>query len=182
MISKPIEPQSVVLDTLSSVDLSVPGSPSLIMRDLSEYATLPFIAAFDVKPYSEVQTPQKRVTYIGISKKTMPMLVELFERFKSSPEIYVDGTLETILAVRRYKISSFIFHADLRRQAYSIPMKLKYDCPVPSKSGKDLPLWKTATQCFLKCVALATPNLKQMDEGVILSSHIFFVSMIEYYL
>jgi len=45
-------------------------------------------------------------------------------------------------------------------------MKMKYECPVSSKLGKDLPLWKTATRCFLECVALAVPNLKQMDRGL----------------
>jgi hypothetical protein len=88
-----------VLETLSGVDLSVPGSPSLVMRDLSQYVTLPFIAAFDIQSHGRTQTPQKRVTYIGISKKTMPMLVDLFLQFKSSSEIYIDGTLEAILAV-----------------------------------------------------------------------------------
>ena len=52
------------------------------------------------------------------------------------------------------------------QQAYAIPMKMKYDCPVSSKSGKDLPLWKTATRCFLECVALTVANLKQMDRGL----------------
>lgn len=95
--------QSVVLETLSSIDLSVPGSVSLVMRDLSEYATLPFIAAFDVKKKkikSAYPEMQKRVTYIGISKKTMPMLVELLMRFhQCCPEIYVDGTLEAVFGV-----------------------------------------------------------------------------------
>ncbi|KAF9445437.1 hypothetical protein P691DRAFT_805683 [Macrolepiota fuliginosa MF-IS2] len=140
--------QAVVLETLTGIDLSIPRSSSLIMRDLSEYVTLPFIAAFDVQPHPKMQTPQKRVTYIAIAKKTMPMLVELFLQFKSSLEIYVDGTVEAILA------------------AYSIPMKLKYDCPAPSKSGKDLPLWKTAIQCFLKIVTPTALNLKGLDQDV----------------
>lgn len=94
--------QSVVLETLSSIDLSVAGSASLVMRDLSEYATLPFIAAFDVKEKKSVM--QKRVTYIGISKKTMPMLVELLMRFhQCCPEIYVDGTLEAVFGVRVFR-------------------------------------------------------------------------------
>lgn len=98
--------QSVVLETLSSIDLSVPGSASLVMRDLSEYATLPFIAAFDVKtrkkkPKSAYPEMQKRVTYIGICKKTMVMLVELLKRFSACClEIYVDGTLEAVFGVR----------------------------------------------------------------------------------
>ena len=76
-----------------------PGVPSLILRDLSEYATLPFMAAFDVP--SSTTRPQKRVSYIALSKKVMPQLVDLFLRFKTNPEIYVDGTLEAILSVSR---------------------------------------------------------------------------------
>jgi hypothetical protein len=92
----------VVITTVSGIDLSVPGSPSLVMKDLSEYATLAFLAAFDVQPQPNShtpQTPQKRVTYIALSKKVMPKLVELFMRFKQSPEIYSDGTVEAVLSV-----------------------------------------------------------------------------------
>ncbi|KAJ6525079.1 hypothetical protein DFH09DRAFT_1250788 [Mycena vulgaris] len=116
------------------LDLSAPGCPSLVMRDLSEFATLPFLAAFDVPPNPKAQTPQKRITYIALAKKIMPMLVDLFLRFKAREEIYVDGTIEAVLS------------------AYSIPVKLKYDCPPASKFGHDLPLWKTATSNFLRVV------------------------------
>jgi hypothetical protein len=75
------------------------------MRDLSEYVTLPFMAAFDVQPHSETQVPQKRVTYIAIAKKTMPMLVDLFLQFKSSSEVYLDGTVEAIIAVSYIRMS-----------------------------------------------------------------------------
>lgn len=81
------------------IDLSIPGSASLVMRDLSEYATLPFLAAFDVQPHLKSQTPQKRITYIALAKKTMPMLVDLYLRFKEVSAIYVDGTLESVLSV-----------------------------------------------------------------------------------
>jgi hypothetical protein len=90
------------MDTITNIDLVVPGSPSLIMRDLADYTTLPFLAAFDVQIHPknhQHQTPQKRVTYIALSKKTMPMLVELFLKFKSNVKIYTDGTLESILSV-----------------------------------------------------------------------------------
>ncbi|KDR71626.1 hypothetical protein GALMADRAFT_254004 [Galerina marginata CBS 339.88] len=143
--------QTVVMDTIVDIDLNVPGSPSLVMRDLSEFSTLPFLAAFDVQPHPKnqvSQTPQKRITYIALSKKTMPMLVELFLRFKANSDVYADGTLESVLS------------------AYSIPVKLKYDCPAPSKYGKDLPLWKTATTCFLRIVKECTHQLKTMDNQV----------------
>jgi hypothetical protein len=87
------------METIEGIDLSISGSPSLIMRDLSEYATLPFLAAFDIHSLPKSQTSQKRITYIAISKKTMPMLVELFLKFKDKAEIYGDGTLEAVLSV-----------------------------------------------------------------------------------
>lgn len=88
------------MDTISGIDFSVPGSPSLVMQDLSNYATLPFLAAFDVPNSNpQSQTPQKRVTYIALTKKTMPVLVDLYLRFKESEAIYADGTLESILSV-----------------------------------------------------------------------------------
>jgi hypothetical protein len=88
-----------VLDTVDSIDLSVPCSPSLILHDLSDYATLPFLAAFDVAHDPKSSTPQKRVTYIAVAKKVMPLLVDLFLKFKSSLDIYSDGTLEAVLSV-----------------------------------------------------------------------------------
>lgn len=96
------------MDSVTGIDLSIRGCPSLIMRDLSEYATLPFMAAFDVKSthlsaspdaFTRHSVPQKRVTYIGLVKKIMPILVELFLRFKENTDIYADGTLEAILSV-----------------------------------------------------------------------------------
>lgn len=95
------------METIESIDLSIPGSPSLVMRDLSEYATLPFLAAFEVEGNSKSQTPPKRITYIAISKKTLPMLVNLFMRFKDSVEIYSDGTLEAVLSVRLFAPTRF---------------------------------------------------------------------------
>lgn len=54
------------------------------------------MAAFDA-PSSDAK-PQKRVSYIALSKKAMPQLVDLFLKFKANPEIYVNGTLEVILS------------------------------------------------------------------------------------
>ncbi|KAK0441196.1 uncharacterized protein EV420DRAFT_1650111 [Desarmillaria tabescens] len=140
--------QSVVMETISAIDLSITGSPSLIMRDLSEFATLAFLAAFDVQMSSGSQIPQKRITYIALSKRTMPMLVDLFTKYKDLVAIYVDGTLEAVLS------------------AYSIPIKLKYDCPPASKFGKDLPLWKTATTCFLRIVKELSHQINALSSDI----------------
>lgn len=85
-----------MLEIIQDFDLSAPGAPSLILRDLSEFSTLPFLAAFDV---TTSPTAKRRVTYIALSKKTMPQLVDLFLRFKAQIEIYENGTMEAILSV-----------------------------------------------------------------------------------
>ncbi|KAG1726836.1 hypothetical protein EDB19DRAFT_1897612 [Suillus lakei] len=141
--------QVVVLDAIADINLTASGIPSLIIRDLSEFSTLPFLAAFHVPNLSSPTSPatpiatssQKQVTYIALSKKVMPLIVELYMRFKDELEIYEDGTLEAVFS------------------AYSIPIKLKYECPAPSKFGKDPPLWKTATTSFLRIV---TDSVRRM--------------------
>ncbi|KAH7341760.1 hypothetical protein B0J17DRAFT_647820 [Rhizoctonia solani] len=132
--------QSVVLDAVLDFDLSLPGLPSLVLTDLSEFATLAFLAAFDVpdaNPSSDARRPPRRVTYIALAKRIMPIVVEIY-----------NGTLDHILS------------------AYSIPIKLKYDCPAPSKFGNDLPLWKTATTCVLQVIKDSTLELPKLVSGV----------------
>lgn len=121
------------------------------------------MAAFDV-PSSSAK-PQKRVSYIALSKKAMPQLVDLFLRFKTNPEIYVNGTLEAVLSVSRMYLHLHNYRLNIVRQAYSIPIKLKYDCPAPSKFGKDPPLWKTATTAFLVIVREFALQLKNLDDS-----------------
>lgn len=151
------------MDAVNSIELTEPGAPSYILRDLSEYATLAFIASFDVpqthrqgaKPSAAVQAsgtavPQhKRITYIALAKMCMPRMAELFLQFKEKDEVFVDGTVEAVLS------------------AYAVPIKLKYECPPPSKFGKDLPLWKTATTCFLKIVKEIGPQIDALGSSMI---------------
>jgi hypothetical protein len=87
-----------------SVDLLVPGSPSLILSDFSYFVTLPFVAAYDLNqlptPFQVEGKPTvKKVTYIAVCKRVMPVLAHLYNRFKASVNIYVDGTVDAILAV-----------------------------------------------------------------------------------
>ena len=69
-----------------------------------------------------------------------------------------------------YSIIFLFFGIELRLmyQAYSIPVKLKYDCPAPSKFGKDPPLWKTATTCFLSIIRESTHRLNSFGQGWLL--------------
>lgn len=102
------------MEAIDGIELSGTGVPSLVLRDLSEFSTLPFIASFDIPdvqvsgkppttPAKQGRDNRKRVTYIALSKKTMPLLVEMFLRFKDNADIYVDGTVEAIFSVGSFK-------------------------------------------------------------------------------
>ncbi|KAF8267460.1 hypothetical protein EI94DRAFT_1730637 [Lactarius quietus] len=140
--------QAIVMDAIGGIELAETGTPSYILRDLSEYATLAFIASFDVPEVARHGTPssqpQKRITYIALAKICMPKLADLFLQFKDKDEVFVDEIVEAVLS------------------AYAVPIKLKYECPQPSKFGKDPPLWKTATSCFLKIVKEVGPRISAL--------------------
>lgn len=50
-------------------------------------------------------------------------------------------------------------------QAFSIPIKLKYECPPAFKFGKADPLWKSATTNFLKVVKDCASRIDLFGEG-----------------
>lgn len=108
------------MEAVDSIELSAPGVASLVLRDLSEYATLPFLAAFDVQAAPSSATSKvprsgpSRVTYIALSKKVMPLLVDLFLRFKEDAAIYGDGTVEALFAVSGVNQPVDVCLADVR--------------------------------------------------------------------
>ena len=160
-----------MIESITEIDLSIHGSPSLVMRDLSELLTLPFVAGFDIQiPTSDVMSPPKetrttkRVTYVGLTKKTMPLLLDIFLRFMDKLDIYTDETLETICSVC-IPLPHDRLYIDNVMQAYAVPIKLKYECPPPSNFGNDIPLWKTATSSFLRIVKESTRQLKLFGNG-----------------
>ena len=61
----------------------------------------------------------------------------------------VDGSVEAVLS------------------AYAVPINLKYECPPSSKFGKDVPLWKTATSCFLNVIKEIGPQNNVLGSSVI---------------
>lgn len=90
---------------------------AILLADLAEFASLAYVG--------EGGENGKR-TYIALSKYSMSVLAETFQQHAMEAELYKRGTVESILG------------------AYAIPIKLKYDCPPPSKFGDDRPLWQTA--------------------------------------
>jgi hypothetical protein len=95
---------------------------AITLTDLAEFASLAYLG--------EGGENGKR-TYIALSKHSMTSLARTFQQHAMDAELYRSGTVESILG------------------AYAIPIKLKYDCPAPSKFGDDKPLWQTA---LVNCV------------------------------
>ncbi|KZV66097.1 hypothetical protein PENSPDRAFT_689284 [Peniophora sp. CONT] len=149
--------QAVVLDAATAFEAQkVQGAPSVLLGDVAEYATLAFLGAFDAPPPMHIQAQNKatglRVTYVALCKKSLPLLVQLFLRFKCDSRIWSDGTLERVLA------------------ALAIPIKLRYECPAAYKyaRGEDerRPLWKRATEAFLAIVREIADGLKALEGQV----------------
>jgi hypothetical protein len=103
------ELQVVVLNAVKDIPLNDPSIVSLVIKDLSAYATLPFLAAFDVpqvmyiRPGENAPKPsssgRKRVTYVGLTKQVMPLVVETYTAHAGDESMYSDGTVEAMFSV-----------------------------------------------------------------------------------
>ncbi|KAL8279821.1 hypothetical protein RQP46_007671 [Phenoliferia psychrophenolica] len=143
--------QAVVLEVVAAIKLEIPGAASAVLSDLSEYLTLAFIAAFDSEIDNSAKSKPRmsqRVTYIALAKEVMPHVLWLYVRYKDDISIYEQGAVERMFA------------------AYSLPLKLKHDCPAPSKYGSDELLWKTATVNFLKAVKECVVSLDTLGPNL----------------
>lgn len=107
------------MDTIGGIELTETCTPSYILRDLSEYATLAFIASArqETKLASTTSQPQKRITHITLAKICMPKLADLILQFKDEGEVFVDRIVEAFLS------------------AYAVPIKLKSSALARPSSG-----------------------------------------------
>lgn len=92
----------------------------LVLCDLAEFASLAFLGSGNPK-----------LSYVALSKFAMPKILEVFAPVAGNIALYEDETVERVL------------------KAFSLPIKLKYDCPPASKYGSDEPLWRTAMRTFV---------------------------------
>lgn len=104
----------------------------LVLCDLAEFASLAYVGSGNPK-----------LSYVGLSKFAMPKILEVFAPVSADKGLYEDETVERIL------------------KAFSLPIKLKYDCPPASKYGSDEPLWRTAMRTF---VGVLGHVVKGLDE------------------
>ncbi|GJN94193.1 hypothetical protein Rhopal_007267-T1 [Rhodotorula paludigena] len=144
--------QAAVLEVIAVIKLDIPGAPSAVLSDLSEYLTLAFTTRVQkVPPTRAAGAPQ--VTYIALAKEIMPHVQWLYQQYKDEPLVYEQGAVGTML------------------EAYAVPMRLKHECPAPAKFGSAEPLWKTATVNFLKAVRDVTQCLQELDSQLSDATH-----------
>ncbi|WWC98642.1 hypothetical protein V866_005535 [Kwoniella sp. B9012] len=145
------------IDTLSPLQSSIltlisnsqEFSISQRLNDLAEFASLAYFSAGE--PSSAIGTGTStgvKATFVGLTKWSMPKMVDILGENQNSTkgkgkgkEIYEDGTIENVLG------------------AYSIPIKLRYDCPPANKFGDDPPLWKTAMTTFVAVLDIVMATL-----------------------
>ncbi|WWC72496.1 uncharacterized protein I206_106458 [Kwoniella pini CBS 10737] len=145
------------IDTLSPLQSSISTliadsqkfSTSQKLNDLSEFTSLAYFASGDNSTAGSSIGTGVKLTYVGLSKWSMPKMVDVFRKDRKgkgkAKEIYEDGVVENVLG------------------AYSIPIKLKYDCPPSNRFGNDPPLWKTAMTTFVAVLEIVLSTLDEED-------------------
>ncbi|KAI2629945.1 hypothetical protein GGR54DRAFT_587034 [Hypoxylon sp. NC1633] len=130
--------QGQVLDVLKMLRTDLPGSPSAIISQTSDFVSLAFLEEYDV---SSQRNAQKR-TYLAMSKASMSILQSLIVSHASDVSIYSDGAFLTALT------------------ALSKPIVLKYRFPIITKTEQP---WKQSTTSALAILEATLPQLHRLD-------------------
>ncbi|KAI9013095.1 hypothetical protein BC832DRAFT_279766 [Gaertneriomyces semiglobifer] len=131
--------QSAVLELISGDTLdkdAIPGAPEVCLVTVAGFIRLPFVrnvALPQVPPLSVEKPPG--FTYMALSKRSMQVLVVLFDKYARMRSIYSSGTFEKVIS------------------AVGLPMRAKYNCPPPGVKDST-PLWRAAANTCMTIVRL----------------------------
>ncbi|KAI0133870.1 endosomal peripheral membrane protein [Xylariales sp. AK1849] len=129
--------QGQILDVLKMLRTDLPGAPSALISQASEFTGLAFA---DDKVRNE-RTADKR-TYVAMSKASMVILQSLIVSHASVSDIYNDGAFLAALT------------------SLSKPIVLKYQFPTVTKSTRP---WKQATISALAILEAGLQHLRILD-------------------
>ncbi|KAI0536927.1 endosomal peripheral membrane protein [Xylaria digitata] len=130
--------QSQVLDVLKILRTDIPGAPSALITQTSEFVSLAFT---DGGSEAVQRTTQKR-TYVAMSKASMAILQSLVQSHATDTDIYNNGALLTALT------------------ALSKPIEFKYQFPIITKSEQP---WKQATKSAIAILGATMNQLVALD-------------------
>lgn len=124
--------QAQVLEVFKVVRTDIPGAAAAVIIQLSKFVSM----AFDATD----TTPQRKRTFVAMSKESMAILHHLVTQHADGQEIYASGAFATALA------------------ALAKPITLKYQFPITTKS---LQPWKAAVNATLAILEITLPHLKE---------------------
>ncbi|KAJ8111541.1 hypothetical protein ONZ43_g5598 [Nemania bipapillata] len=130
--------QSQVLDILRMLRTDIPGAPSALIAQTSEFVSLAFT---DGGNAANQRITQKR-TYVAMSKASMAILQSLVQSHATDTDIYNNGALLTALS------------------ALSKPIVFKYQFPIITKSEQP---WKQATKSAIAILGATLGQLISLD-------------------
>ncbi|KAI0442670.1 hypothetical protein F4803DRAFT_350422 [Xylaria telfairii] len=130
--------QSQVLDVLKILRTDIPGAPSALITQTSEFVSLAFT---DGGNAATQRSTQKR-TYVAMSKASMVILQSLIQSHATDTDIYNNGALLTALT------------------ALSKPIVFKYQFPIITKSEQP---WKQATKSTIAILGATLGQLIALD-------------------
>ncbi|KXJ88419.1 hypothetical protein Micbo1qcDRAFT_150894 [Microdochium bolleyi] len=130
--------QGQVLDVLRMLRTDIPGVPSALIKQASSFVSLAYM-----KPrQQEIANPNKKRTFVAMSKSCMVLLKELILARTSDVDIYTSGAYVAAL------------------EALSLPIVLKYSFPVVAKSAQP---WQEATTSALAILEGTIPQLSLLS-------------------
>ncbi|OTA94207.1 hypothetical protein M434DRAFT_394962 [Hypoxylon sp. CO27-5] len=130
--------QGQVLEVIKLLRTDLPGAPSALISQTSEFISLAFLEEHGM---SSQRNSQKR-TYVAMSKASMSILQTLIVNHASDVSIYSDGAFLTALT------------------ALSRPIVLKYRFPIITKTEQP---WKLSTTSALVILEATLPQLHKLD-------------------
>jgi hypothetical protein len=129
--------QGQILDILKLIRTDLPGAPSAVISQASEFISL----AFTEDKVEKKDSSDKR-TYVAMSRASMLILEALIVEHASDPDIYNDGAFLAALT------------------ALAKPIVLKYQFPTITKSTQP---WRMATASALLILEATLHHLRILD-------------------
>ncbi|KAL1888762.1 Endocytosis and vacuole integrity protein [Ceratocystis pirilliformis] len=134
--------QDRVLASIKMIRTDLPGVPSEVISQVSEFACIAFEDYLTSKGHeSSSRKIKKKRTFVALSKASMAILQDLILAHSTDSDIYKSGAFTTAL------------------RAFSRPITLKYQFPVLTRG---VPAWKVATTAALEVLqnALNQPTME----------------------
>lgn len=140
--------QAVILEVVQLLRTDLPGVPSLVLKQVSEFSTV----AYNTKLQNKPERKGGRVpTYIALATQSMKIMESVALKHIENTEIYSSGALQTAL------------------EALGVPIGLKYNFAPTTKRPSQ---WIPATKVVLSILQRALPamdslNVEVKDQGVV---------------